>query len=108
MKRRFGQRIIKRNSSKSPGKDYFTNARDINKFVKNKRIVTNTNYGIGNPDTDPNRNACPPSMCGPGQCCIPAHYTYGEIVDGRAYGTGMIYHPVSCGSCGGGGRNRDR
>ena len=64
------------------------------------------NQNTGNTGGDMPMNPCPPS-CPPGQCCIPGHMIYGEVVGGVGRG-GQIWIPAGCGPCGGGGGRSTR
>ena len=95
------------------------NARDVNRMVgRPKRIVSNsnnisagyghmnnpsqlyTNQNTGNGGNPMPMSPCPPS-CPPGQCCVPGHYVYGEVVGGVGTG-GQTWVPPGCAPCGGG------
>ena len=104
----YNRRTSSHNSHNSQNRPLrINNARDIRQMTNRpKRVISNTKdlnyaFGNGNGNGGGTRHGCPP-FCPTGQCCIPAHTTYGEIVDGRAMG-GVTYHPPSCGTCGGGG-----
>ena len=94
------------NRLKRQGKRLVTNTRHINAGLNNGG---NQSYGMGggygSGGITP-QSYCPPS-CPPGECCIPGHYTSGEVVGGMGMG-GRNWHPAGCGPCGGGSRNRAR
>ena len=84
------------------------NANDVRNLTgRPKRFNTNSNHnnagygmgGMGGGNTV--QSYCPPS-CPPGQCCVPGHYSGGEVVNGRAVGN-QTWNPPACGPCGGGG-----
>ena len=98
-----------------PKKEFISNARDIKKFRRKKRLMTNSRHsftsqrgkGAGGGGGTDRRAACHPGMCGPGECCVPGHVVYGERSGvGGARQTDWRWVPPSCGTCGGGGRSR--